>query len=346
MSRRRKNIVKRSKVIDCPKTLRVVDKLFLCPVVDGDGSPLNTTNHDHVESRKTLIKTGASIYFVDDVDRWLRMKVEELKAAGHQTIDSSLLKTFGNLFPPGADWEYAATNVLEGHASQADISALSFWFESNHVFSDGDTGNIAAMVTRWPATKFTSEVQNLRVDPVKLGCENWSALVVDTFYTRPEISLVYMFGVTPIILLDEDTQCVVGVTALNDRTREDDPNRWTVAMNTMTLAAASLSFLAAHNIKTRTITELRTRKERKFIEHSRKKLPVFEQKVIDLWPERKSKVITPSDSESEGAKKRWHTVAGHFFTRNGKKYWRRGHSRGDKRLGVVQKRTRIRLEDT
>ena len=325
----KKRRLPKRKSTDMPSTLRIVDKLFLPhqyidTFVTREHS-LNTAN----KVRRALEDGIMPVYFCDDVFRW----ADQLGLV--KNLGDEHWAQFGAIaIPHGLSWFEAEMNIL-----------------SVDRITDGQFGRVqmGASVLHWNKRRFDffDTADNKYSDAELLVLECWASAV------KTPITTLFPFCL--VVYVDSETRQVIEVEKhmvkadlLTKEGLEMSPEEISQVDDIMYLCSlttiATMSFLAAHNIKTSDSKRELTRKERKYCESVRRRLPAYEHKLVDLWPQKETRDAACDEPTPRGTKNRWHTVAGHFFTRNGKKYWRRGHSRGDKRLGVVQKRTRIRLE--
>lgn len=339
----RKQRAKRQQAFDAPpKNLRIIDKFGVFP--------LSQTDDDlPVKPLIDILKQGVlsgqiPVYLADDVAWWLMHRLDDER------------------------WYQKETNRIQLENIYADLGVVKMpttmiWVETTlvkeaikKIVVDPETGakdpkfmelqGIGHFVTRHPPDRWltllpqrgiSTESFCHRVERDTGSPFHHNVLHIFSVFDRG--NALSNVAIEHVFVLGEQDE-ILNHQMLSFGTRVYDAG---LAFHGL-LPLAVLAFLNVHNIKTRSEIPVRTKKIQRFERDTGKKLPTFEHTIIDLWPERPKIQRNADDAVATGIKMRFHHVCGFFRTRLGKKEWVRPHTRGDKRLGTVVSRKRIRLE--
>ncbi len=326
--RRAKEDRRRKAILDKPpSTLRVIDKLHVCPVdfAQFKTEMLKQEIEKTAELRQFIDRGWMPVYFCEDVVEWLQIKWPSPSKITTHNIALQMGEINPQFAPAWLEATYASKHTPQLYHQPA--CGVMYWTADE--IKDAMLKMHHHMTAKQPNYKGAFHFRCFYTNNKNVGVE---AMPVEIFVTIDEMNV-------PSDLFSRGGYRE-GIP------KADQDFLWNLASTTALMGLASLSFLSTHNVKATNDNRDRTSAEIKYAEAAKRQLPKYECRVIDLWPEKKAQQSTGVSGTGTGTKRRrvrWHRVVGHFYMRNMKKFWRRGHSRGDKRLGIVETRKRIRL---
>ncbi len=325
---------KRQAILDKPPTtLRLVDKLLLHEVELLSYTHGEKTNVIEVaKSAQEALKFGCPVFLIDDIERWAIPD----PSGSSEAFPYKDIQDMGDFVLPEPMAWFEYTHSLRTNNPVTSLGCLAT--QLSHSQCD-------FMIQGWGETD-AGQALNVPDD-------YHAAIYIRSYSSHSRIATAVHLAHGSMFFIGEDAQYIDSLHFdwwRRPRTPDEEESQRLIRIGARScgyITMAAISFLNAHNIDPIVKQVEHTKAEKKYAEVARKPLPQYEQRVIDLWPgeQRTVHVGGEGGEGGGGGKHRWHSVRGHFArSKLGKKFWRRGHSRGDKRIGVVQKRTRIRLE--